>query len=510
MSSGTIIFLILVVGVTVMGFVAAGWGKANLQHFDEWALGGRRFGTLVSWFLLGGDLYTAYTFVAVPALIYGAGALGFFAVPYATIAYPVVFILLARFWTVAKKRGYITSADFVRDRYGDRALEIAIAITGVIAALPYIALQLIGMKTVFSQIGGAFGAGGGFVALGIAFVVLAAYTYNSGLRAPAMIAFVKDALIYITVIAAIVVIPAALGGWGHVFASAQAAMAARPVAPGTAPAGILLSPGMYFAYATMAFGSCLSLFIYPHSITSLLAAKSKFVIQRNAALLPAYSLLLGFLALLGFCALAAGIATKDPNAIVPMLFAKYFPDWFAGLANAAIVIGALVPAAIMAIGAANLLASNVFKEFSAQRPPGETRIAKYLTLAVCACALIFVVELPVQYAITLQLLGGAWMLQIFPAFAFGLYTRWFHPTALLLGWAAGMLTGSGMAYWTFRATGKFGSVFPLQLGSLKLIGFIALYALIANLVVAALATLAFNAAKASKGTDGTTAQDYAV
>ncbi len=506
MSSGTIIFLALVIGVTVLGFVAAGWGRANLSSFEEWALGGRRFGTLVSWFLLGGDLYTAYTFVAVPALIYGAGALGFFAVPYATIAYPVVFIILARFWAVAKRRGYITSADFVRDRYGDRTLEIAIAATGVMAALPYIALQLIGMKTVFSQIGGAFGAGGGFVALAVAFVVLAAYTYTSGLRAPALIAFVKDTLIYVTVIAAIVVIPAALGGWGHVFSSAQTALAARPV-----PSGILLSPGMYFAYATMAFGSCLSLFIYPHSITSLLAAKSKFVIQRNAALLPAYSILLGFLALLGFCALAAGIVTKDTNAIVPLLFAKYFPDWFAGIANAAIVIGALVPAAIMAIGAANLLASNVFNQFSARRPPGETRIAKLLTLAVCAFALIFVIELPVQYAITLQLLGGAWMLQIFPAFAFGLYTRWFHPKALLLGWIAGMLTGSGMAYNTYLTSTphKFGAIFPLGLGSLKLVGFIALYALIANLAVAAIATLVLNAANASQGTDGTTAQDYA-
>lgn len=506
MSSGTIIFLVLVLGVTAMGFLAAGWGHANLKQFEEWALGGRRFGTMVSWFLLGGDLYTAYTFVAVPALVYGAGALGFFAVPYATIAYPVVFVILARFWAVAKRRGYITSADFVRDRFGDRALEIAIAITGVIAALPYIALQLIGMKTVFAQIGGALGAGGGFVALGVAFVVLAAYTYTSGLRAPAMIAFVKDALIYITVLAAIVVIPAALGGWGHVFASAQTALAARRAA---APSGILLSPGAYFAYATMAFGSCLSLFIYPHSITSLLAAKSRFVIRRNAALLPAYSLLLGFLALLGFCAIAAGIVTKDPNAIVPLLFAKYFPDWFAGVANAAIVIGALVPAAIMAIGAANLLASNVFEQFSTRRPAGETRVAKLLTLAVCACALLFVVELPVQYAITLQLLGGAWMLQIFPAFALGLYTRWFHPKALLLGWFAGMLTGTAMAYSTFLASGKFSSLFPLPLGSLRLVGFIALYALVANLAVAIAATFAFRAAGTRPGIDGTTAEDYA-
>ncbi len=84
MSSGGLVLVALVALVTVMGFIAGRWGHRSLTSLDEWALGGRRFGTLVSWFLLGGDLYTAYTFIAVPALVYGVGALGFFAVPYAT------------------------------------------------------------------------------------------------------------------------------------------------------------------------------------------------------------------------------------------------------------------------------------------------------------------------------------------------------------------------------------------------------------------------------------------
>jgi len=146
MSSGLAIFVLLILAVTVMGFLAARWKAGNLRDLDEWALGGRRFGTIVSWFLLGGDLYTAYTFIAVPALVFGTGALGFFAVPYATIAYPFVFIVMPRFWTIAKRRGYVTTADFVRDRYGSRSLELVIAITGVLAAMPYIALQLVGMS----------------------------------------------------------------------------------------------------------------------------------------------------------------------------------------------------------------------------------------------------------------------------------------------------------------------------------------------------------------------------
>lgn len=499
MSSGTIIFLALVLLVTVLGFAAARWGSADLGKFDEWALGGRRFGTIVSWFLLGGDLYTAYTFIAVPALMYGAGAIGFFAVPYATIAYPIVFVVLARFWVIARKRGYITAADFIRDRYGNRQLEIAVAITGALAALPYIALQLVGMKVVFAQLGGVFAANNAIIALIVAFSILAAYTYTSGLRAPALIAFVKDALIYITVIAAILFIPAKLGGWAQIFTAAQTALDHQANS-----AGITLPRGQYFAYASLAFGSSLSLFIYPHSITSILSAKSKLVIQRNAALLPIYTILLGLLALLGYCALAAGIHVKDANDAIPQLFRQFFPDWFVGVAFAAIVIGALVPAAIMAIGAANLFASNVFAEFSRARPQSETRNAKLLCLLFCAVALVFVIDLPVKYAIYLQLLGGGWMLQVFPAMVLGLYTRWFHPQALLIGWTLGMAASTWMAI----ATG-YKPIVPLHLGGATLAGYIGLYALVLNVIVSSVLTWVFNGAKIAPGIDLTSKADYA-
>jgi SSS family solute:Na+ symporter len=364
--------------------------------------------------------------------------------------------------------------------------------------MPYIALQLVGMRAVFAQFS-LLGAGNALPALSVAFVLLAAYTYSSGLRAPALIAFVKDTLIYATVIAAIVVIPARLGGWAHIFADSASVLAKRPN-----PSSIFLSPPQYFTYATMAFGSALSLFIYPHSITSALAARSKTVIRRNAALLPIYSLLLGLLALLGYCAVAAHIAPKDASNVVPLLFARFFPDWFLGFADAAIVIGALVPAAIMCIGAANLFASNVFREFSPERSPVETLIAKVLTLVISAFALLFIFWVPVRYAIDFQLLGGALMLQIFPAFVLGLWTRWFHPKALLAGWACGLIASGAMAY-----AGGFGSNFTLHVFGISLTGFIALYSLVLNLLVSVAATLLLRATNSNPGIDRTTAVDFA-
>ena len=120
-TTALVIFIALFAFVTVLGFVAARWRRAKLDHLDEWGLGGRRFGTVITWFLLGGDLYTAYTFIAVPALVFGVGAAGFFALPYTIIMYPLVFMVLPRLWTVCRAHGYVTPADFVRGRYGSRA-----------------------------------------------------------------------------------------------------------------------------------------------------------------------------------------------------------------------------------------------------------------------------------------------------------------------------------------------------------------------------------------------------
>src|SRR5246127_3102518 len=197
-----IVFVVLFGFITWLGFRAAHWRKGDLDQLHEWGLGGRRFGTLITWFLVGGDLYTAYTFIAVPALAFGAGAVAFFAVPYTIMIYPILFLVFPRLWYVCHKHGYIPAADFVIGRFGNRWLALAVAITGIIATMPYIALQLVGLEVVIGGLG--LGGGGWLVGvfLIIVFLILAAFTYSSGLRAPAAIAIVKDLLIYITAFAA--------------------------------------------------------------------------------------------------------------------------------------------------------------------------------------------------------------------------------------------------------------------------------------------------------------------
>jgi solute:Na+ symporter, SSS family len=517
------IVVVLFVIVTGVGFAAARWRRADdMMHLDQWGLGGRGFGTFITWFLLGGDLYTAYTFIAVPALVFGSGSIGFFAVAYTILVFPVVLIFLPRLWSVSRVHGYVTPADFIRGRYGSRGLALAAAFTGILALMPYIALQLVGIQAVLQVMGVGTTTTNSFLKdlpLIVAFFVLAIFTYVSGLRAPAMIAFIKDTLIYVFVLVAVFYIPTRLGGWSHIFGAAQTHFASTNPKTGK-PFGTFVPTSAsigstQFDFASLALGSAVALFLYPHAVTGTLAAKRRSAVKRNMVYLPAYSVLLALIALFGYMAVAdpvtsANIKKAGGNAqlAVPYLFQHMFPSWFTGIAFAGIIIGALVPAAIMSIAAANLFTRNIFKEFFKPdaSPRLQTKMSQWASLVVKIGALLFAIELPKTFSINLQLLGGVWILQLAPMVIGGLFTRWFHRWALLTGWFAGMIYGTIAAYNVASPTalhwaGSSDIVFGHSI-------YIGLSAVIINLVAAVVLTLVLRAAKTPEGPDETLPHQY--
>ena len=334
----------------------------------------------------------------------------------------------------------------------------------------------------------------GEIPLVIAFLILALYTYSSGLRAPALIAFVKDIMIYIAVLAAVIYVPAKLGGYGAVFQAAGAALDANVAkSGGKLAAGLTLTSTQVLPYATLALGSALAAFMYPHTLTGIFASNSATTIRKNAVLLPAYTLLLGLLALLGYMGLAAHLKIADKNDVVPALFQAMFPSWFAGFAFAAVAIGALVPAAVMSIGAANLFTRNFWKAYVNPdvTPAGEASVAKLTSLVVKLGALVFIVALPTQFALDLQLLGGMWILQTFPAVVFGLFSSWFRAPALLLGWAFGFITGTGLVWYNDMKP-----LHTIVLGDTKVTIYIGLIALTVNIAVTLIANVFVPAGRA--------------
>jgi len=432
-----------------LGFYGARWRKGNLNQLADWALAGRGLGTSLAFFLVGADIYTAYTFVAVPSGVFGKGSLYFFPVPYVAIAFGVALAFMPRLWTISRAKGYITGSDFVKDRFNSRTLSVLVAITGIVALLPYVALQIVGMQSVLAAMFTAGGIGGDTqeIALIIAFVILAAFTFVSGLRGATLTAVYKDILIWISVIAVIAAALIAIGGdFSKAFAAAQAAKGAN---------WITVPNGLVEGYMTLVIGSALALYLYPHAINGVLSTQSAHKLRVSTSFLPLYGIGLALLALFGILVYSfptsLAFIAKFPVAnrgieVVPTLILNLLPGWLAGIALLGVFIGGLVPAAIMAIAQANLLSRNIVKEFKPNlTEKGEVQIAKWGSAAFKFIALGFVFLTPLTYAIQLQLLGGVIIIQLLPSLFLGLYTNWFRKQALIVGLLVGLLSGIYMA-----------------------------------------------------------------
>jgi SSS family solute:Na+ symporter len=426
------LFFGIIIIVLFAGYMAYFWRKPkDMDVHGEWSIGGRRFGTVIMWFLLGGDVYTAYTLIAVPGAAatagIGGGAFAMFAIAYGIMIYPIVYVMMPKLWNVSKRRGYITASDFVKDRFSSRSLAMLIALTGVLAELPYIALQITGIKYVLAALSLPI-----TLSLIIAFILVAGFTFVSGLRGPALTSILKDSIIWVAILVIIIYIPIKLGGFGTIFGKAGA----------ISPHLLSISPVIDVGYTTLALGSALALFLYPHAITGTLGAKDSKTIRRNASLLPIYNVLLMFVAIVGIMAVVYFNAyPKVSSEALPLIVLHLFPASFTAFAFAAVVVGSIVPASIMALASANLLTRNVYLEYinpkASERT--QTNLSRVLVLVVIIVALLFsLVPAASGEIVYLQTIGGAFIMQTLPAVYLAMFTRKLNKYPVAAGWAVGL------------------------------------------------------------------------
>ena len=462
---GIVAFLALFVVFVFLGFYGGRWRRGDMGDLSEWALAGRRLGTGLVWFLVGADLYTAYTFISVPSGVYagfhnlpGTGSLYFFAVPYVALTFGIAIVVMPKLWKVSHEHGYITSADFVRGTFDSRTLAMLVAVVGIIAELPYIALQIVGMQAVLAAMLAGIGDVTTIaeVSLIISFIVLAAFTYTSGLRGVTLTAVMKDLLIFLGIIAVLAVVVAS-GGFGAAFHTATTSLSPYPgLNAGKAPEVYPTLPAVLInAYWSTFLISAVALYLYPHAINGVLSAQDPEKVRKSTSLLPFYGLGLGALAMFGVLAWGnaaaqtflkqfplAGTGVTQGLLVVPAMILSTLPSWFAGVALLGIFIGGLVPAAIMAISQANLLTRNIIKEFKPNLTPrGETTISKWASVVFKFIALAFVFVVASTYAIQLQLLGGIIIVQTMPAVFLGLFFRRMNKHSLIVGLLAGEFVG---------------------------------------------------------------------
>jgi SSS family solute:Na+ symporter len=460
-----------------LGFYGKYWRRGDLNDAHEWSLAGRKLGTTLVFFLIGADIYTAYSFVAVPSGVFAKGSLYFLSFP---LTFGVALVTMPRLWSLSKAKGYITASDFVKDRFGSTTLGVLIAITGIVSLLPYIALQIVGMQSVLIVLlsGTPNSQMVEEISLLVAFVILAAFTYTSGLRGATLTAVLKDVLIWMTVIALIVVVPLSIsGGFGTAFRDVK-------------PSYVTVPNSLVTGYATLLLGSALALYLYPHAITGVLSSESLQKLRRSTALLPLYGIGIAIMGLMGILVYAVPSAmnflSHFPESsrgilVLPSLILYSMPSWFTGIALLGIFIGGLVPAAIMAMSQASLLTRNIIREIRPNTSArSEIRIMKISSTVFKFVALGFVFTIPATYSISLQLLGGILITQILPAVFFGLYVKSLRKEPLIAGLLVGVFSGIFMVESTNHFGALTSSLFNIPIfGSL----YIAVIALSFNLII---------------------------
>jgi solute:Na+ symporter, SSS family len=424
--------LIIILAVVAVGFIA-GRDKSTRSSVEEWSVGGRRLGSLFVWFLVGADIYTAYTFLGLTSQAFSSGSLAFFATPYVVLAYPLAYFFLPKIWKVAKTHNMITLADYVRERFDSKLLSFLVAITGVIMLIPYIDLQLSGILDTMRV------AGTGYINVEVlviaSFLLVAFYTFFSGIKAPTYTAIVKDILVWVVMLFLVISIPIIhFGSWGNMIHQVAIQHPKMLTIPTHGKKGIPW-------FSTAALISALALFMWPHTATGVFSSKSGEILRKNAIILPFYNIVLMLVTFLGIAAFMVVPHGTNPRLAFLTMIHQTYGGVGQGFAYATIALASLVPCSIMAIGASNLFANNIYKDFI--NPNASqlrlTTITRLMVFVVIGLALFFGLMFPTAL-ISLQLMGVSGIVQIFPAVVFSLFLRNISKESVLIGFLAGMAT----------------------------------------------------------------------
>ncbi|MEM0138078.1 MAG: sodium:solute symporter family protein [Thermoplasmata archaeon] len=421
------IFFTLIGLTIVVSFLGAKWRKADFSKISEWSIGGRKFGTIVVWFLMGGDIYTAYALISVPGGAYGMGGFILYSAVYGSISYPFLYYVAPRLYLIAKKRGMITGGDYVKERFNSSTLALLIALTGIIAMLPYIALQIVGIKYVLVAMN--FPVNESYL---IAFLIVAAFTIVAGLRGPALGAIIKDILLWAVIITITIVLFIQFSGFSTVFSHLD-----------TIGKNYMIPNNLMLGYITLAFGNGIAWLLFPNLLTGIFGSKDARTIKKNSVFLPVYQVWMIVLAIIGLIALSENLIPSHVSSLAfPSVLNAYFPPTFVVIAFAAIIIGAMIPAAIQSLSAANLITRNIYLEYF-NRHANEKKqvlIGRIFVFVMIIASLIFVLT-PAASGLIFYLLtmSYAWLLQTLPAIILSMYWNKLDKYSVGIGWLVGIV-----------------------------------------------------------------------
>ena len=425
--------IIIILGVVVFSaFVGVYAGRRVKMNLENWTVGGRKFGAIIIWLLMAGEIYTTFTFLGASGWAYSKGAPAFYILVYGALAYTLSFFILPVLWRIGKKYGLHTQPDFFIKRYDSRALGVFVALVGVFSIIPYLQLQLAGLGLIVEV--SSNGAISPKVAIVVSFVLTCLFVYTSGIRGAAWVAIIKDVLMLLAVFIVGIGVPVIyFGGFGKMFKVLIDKMPEHLVLPGAVP-----SMGVGWVMSTLLLTG-LGFYMWPHVFGSAFSAKSDKILKRNAIIMPFYQIPILLVMMVGFTALLVIPGLKDGDMAFLELVNRTYPSWFMGFVGAAGAVTAMVPAAILVLFASTLLAKNVYQAGLNPKASEDTvmRLSRFMVIFVMALALVFAIFFPNEL-VNLLIFGYDGVSQFFPGVVLGLFWRRVTRTGIFVGMVAGL------------------------------------------------------------------------
>ncbi len=451
-----------------LGIVLFGvWGsKSQAVSLEQWALGGRRFGSLLVFLLMAGEIYTTFTFLGASGFAYGKGGTVFYILTYTCLAFVSSYWLLPPIWRFASEKRLLSQPDFFEQKYQSPGLGYLVAIVGLIALVPYLILQLKGLGIIAETVSNGQIPRPAAVVLGAA--VMALYVIASGMRGSAWAAAVKDGTTWIVCAFLGIYLPYHYyGGIGAMFQQIEIARPGFLALPQTGETVVW--------YCSTVALSALGLYMWPHTFSSVYTSKSEIAFRRNAVFMPLYAMVMLFAMLVGFAAIlqVPGLQGDEIDLALLKLSIATFDPWFVGVIGAAGVLTAMVPGSTILIVGSTLISNNLCRKLSPSMSDGTVTTSARLSVLLITFVAVFFTLDGGDSIVAILIMGYSIVTQLFPALFASLLPK--NPFTKE-GAIAGMIAGVGTVGVVVTTGLTISSFFPDAPAAIKQLntGFIAL------------------------------------
>jgi SSS family solute:Na+ symporter len=341
----------------VLGSAVFGQSRTGTRGIEEWAIGGRHFGTIIFWFLNAGEIYTTFAVLGISGFAWAFGAPAFLALNSVSLSAIIGYWLTPKIWAAGSEGRLISQADFFDRYYKSRALTLAVAVAGIAALVVYVQIQITALSLIIRLIPGVTVPP--VMAATVSAVIMLMFVYAAGLRSAAFAAGVKDVLMLGLVVALGIGIAHRVGAASmlDVFRLVQVKHPGIGAFPGLKPEAHYTTTWLMTSSMNVALGT----WILPHMFQLCYSATGVTAIRRNAIWQPFYSLSYFFIILLGFAALLSNVEPPggNLNAALIQLVSDRFSPWVFGLFAGTICLLALVPGSVLLLTAGTIFGRNI-------------------------------------------------------------------------------------------------------------------------------------------------------